>query len=100
MENKPFRIHVDGNFIPRQACGVHKVEKVQFLKSFDWTGVEVVEYTYGLVMLDNGVVITITPSLRPRYNEFASFYYLDPFDRLDRILLLSEGKTFEFVEKL
>ncbi len=94
MEEKQVLINIDGQIIPRQASGVHKIEKVQFFKSRfnDKLNEKKVEYTYGTVMLDNGVVITIIPDLERLSRA--------PFNRVQRLLLLSEGKTFNFVEPM
>lgn len=88
--------------LPEEAVGTHTVDKVQILKTaIRPNGKEkTVEIDYALVLLENDVIIELIPKARPVEGQgiYKPIAYL--FNHNEKILLMSEGKTFRFEKQL
>ncbi len=93
---KSYRVAYCGGYPETAYVELWDIEKGGATKTYKFRGYErpanTIERqaTYGVLLLDNGVLIKVMPGFGDPYS--------GDFSRIGEILLLSEGETVEFIE--
>jgi len=97
MEEKEVR-KVQIENLPKDALGIHKVQKVKILKTQRFPGGfrPSDDVDYAIVKLDNGVVFNLVPQYHDLRNSPDEIFL---FSRDEEMVIMSEGESFEFVLK-
>lgn len=85
--------------LPKAALGIHKVQKVKILRTQHYPAIHSPsdEIDYAIVLLDNGAVFDLVPTFYCYTTKMREEAYAFLFSRDEKIVIMSEGETFEFV---